>query len=184
MQKYSLFHKFSTTSELYKLIEKFQNDRSITSVNIFGPDIKHIWKIFRINFTEVQAAGGLIKHTSGRYLFIKKRGKWDLPKGHMDKDETPEECAIREVEEECGIKGHKIIKPLGPTWHSYTQEGITYLKKTEWFLMAYDGEMITQPEKKEGITEVAWLMPEEVSRIRSEIWLSLADMINKVILMQ
>ncbi|HCI54391.1 MAG TPA: NUDIX domain-containing protein [Bacteroidales bacterium] len=184
VQKYSLFHKFSTTSELYKLIEKFQIDSSITSVNIYGLNIKHIWKLFRIYFTEVQAAGGLVKHISGRYLFIKKKGKWDLPKGHLEENETAEECAIREVEEECGIKGHKIIKPLEPTWHSYTKKEISYLKKTEWFLMGYDGIMMAQPEKKEGITEVGWLLPEEISNIRTEIWPSLMDMINKIILTQ
>ncbi|MBP8959387.1 MAG: NUDIX domain-containing protein [Bacteroidales bacterium] len=184
VQKYSIFHKFSTTSELYKLIEKFQNDSSITSVNIYGLNIKHIWKLFRIYFTEVQAAGGLVKHISDRYLFIKKKGKWDLPKGHLEENETAEDCAIREVEEECGIKGHKIIKPLEPTWHSYTKEEISYLKKTEWFLMGYEGIMIAQPEKKEGITEVGWLLPDEISNIRTEIWPSLMDMINKIILTQ
>jgi len=184
VQKYSIFHKFSTTSELYKLIEKFQNDSSITSVNIYGLNIKHIWKLFRIYFTEVQAAGGLVKHISDRYLFIKKKGKWDLPKGHLEENETAEDCAIREVEEECGIKGHKIIKPLEPTWHSYTKEEISYLKKTEWFLMGYEGIMIALPEKNEGITEVGWFLPEEISNIRTEIWLSLMDMINKIILTQ
>jgi len=182
LQKYGLFHKFNTTSELYKLISKFQEDTSIPSVNIYDPNIQYLWKLFRIYFTEVQAAGGLVRHTSGRYLFIKKREKWDLPKGHVDKNETPEECALREVREECGIKGHRIIKPLEPSYHTFTLEGISFLKKTNWFLMEYDGEMIIKPEIKEHITEVAWLLPEEISAIKSGIWLSLMDLINKSIL--
>ncbi len=94
LQKYGLFHKFHATRELYNLISEFQSDTSIPSVNIYGPDIKHIWKIFRIYFTEVGAAGGLVRHASGKYLFIEKKGKLDLPKGHIEPGEEPETCAI------------------------------------------------------------------------------------------
>ncbi len=70
LQKYSLFHKFYTTKELYKLIAGFQADSSLHSVNVYGTNITHIWKMFRIYFTEVGAAGGLVRHTSGKYLFV------------------------------------------------------------------------------------------------------------------
>ncbi len=157
LQKYGLFHKFSTTIELYKLISDFQTNTAISSLNIYGPNIKHIWKIFRIYFTEVGAAGGLVKHASGKYLFIEKKGKLDLPKGHIEPGEEPEACAIREVQEECGITGHKIIKPLQPSYHTYSWEGISYLKKTNWFLMEYGGIMVLEPQINEGITKVEWL---------------------------
>jgi len=178
LQKYGLFHNFCDTNGLYKLISDFQSDTSKHSINIYGTDIKHIWRIFRIYFTEVGAAGGLVKHTSGRYLFIEKKGKLDLPKGHIEEGEEPEACAMREVKEECGIKGHKIVKPLQPSYHTYSWEGISYLKKTSWFLMEYDGEMVTEPQIKEGITRVEWLRPKEISKIKSTAWLSLMDLIN------
>ncbi len=178
LQKYGLFHKFYDTNELYKVISDFQSDNKIHAINIYGPDIKHIWKIFRIYFTEVGAAGGLVRHTSGKYLFIEKKGKLDLPKGHIEPGEEPETCALREVSEECGITGHRLVKPLFPSYHTYTWEGISYLKKTNWFLMSYDGPMITEPQFKEGITLIEWLLPEEISRIKSTAWLSLMDLIN------
>jgi len=178
LQKYGLFHKFYDTNELYKVISDFQSDTKIHAINIYGPDIKHIWKIFRIYFTEVGAAGGLVRHTSGKYLFIEKKGKLDLPKGHIEPGEEPETCALREVSEECGITGHRLVKPLFPSYHTYTWEGISYLKKTNWFLMSYDGPMITEPQFKEGITLIEWLLPEEISRIKSTAWLSLMDLIN------
>ena len=181
LQKYGLFHKFYDTRELYKIITEFQTNPQCQSINIYGPDIKHIWKIFRIYFTEVRAAGGLVKHTSGRYLFIEKKGKLDLPKGHIETGEDPADCALREVSEECGIKGHKIVKELQPSYHTYSWEGISYLKRTDWFLMDYDGEMVTQPQVKEGITNVEWLLPDEISRIKSSAWLSLMDLINSYI---
>jgi 8-oxo-dGTP pyrophosphatase MutT (NUDIX family) len=178
LQKYGLFHKFYDTKELYKLIADFQADKSIPAINIYGSDIQHMWKIFRIYFSEVGAAGGLVKHTTGRYLFIEKKGKLDLPKGHIEPGEEPEACALREVSEECGINGHKIIKPIQPTYHTYSWEGISYLKKTHWFLMQYDGEMITEPQTDEGITKVEWLFPDELNKIKTSAWLSLMEIIN------
>jgi len=182
LQKYSLFHKFYTTKELYKLIARFQADSSLHSVNVYGTNITHIWKMFRIYFTEVGAAGGLVRHTSGKYLFIEKKGMLDLPKGHMEPGEKPEACALREVSEECGIMGQCIVKTLNPSYHTYSWGGISYLKKTNWFLMDYDGEMISEPQIEEGITRVEWLSPEELSSIKSKAWLSLMDLINSSVL--
>jgi len=182
LQKYGLFHKFRSTRELYKIISDFQDNESIPSINVYGRNIDYIWKIFRIYFTSVGAAGGLVRHSSGRYLLIEKKGKLDFPKGHIDPGEEPESCAIREVGEECGITGHKIVKPLQPSYHTYTWEGISYLKKTHWFRMDYSGPMISEPQVSEGITKVEWLSPDEFSRIRSKVWLSLIDLINTSIL--
>lgn len=182
LQKYSLFHKFYATNELYKLITEFQSDSTIHSINVYGPNIRHIWKMFRIYFTEVGAAGGLVRHSSGKYLFIEKKGKLDLPKGHVETGEESEACALREVNEECGITGHSIVKALQPSYHTYSWEGISYLKKTSWFLMKYGGPMITDPQIDEGITKVEWLSPDELSRIKGSAWLSLMDLINNSIL--
>ena len=182
IQKYGLFHKFHDTYELHKLISTFLEDKTIGSANIYGPDIKHIWRLFRIYFSEVHAAGGLVRHTSGKFLFIVRRGKWDLPKGHMDRGESAEECAIREVTEECALRGHKIIKALEPSFHTYSWEGISYLKQTQWFLMSYDGEMIREPQEEEGISQVEWLFPDEISKIKEGAWLSLSDLIYTSVL--
>lgn len=178
LQKYGLFYKFNDTKELYRIISEFQENPTVKAINIYGTNIRHIWKIFRIYFTEVNAAGGLVKHTSGRYLFIEKKGKLDLPKGHVEPGEEPDACALREVKEECGIDGHTIVKQLTPSYHTYTWEGISYLKKTNWFLMNYRGEMIQEPQIQEGITKVEWLLPEEICKIKGSAWLSLMDLIN------
>jgi 8-oxo-dGTP pyrophosphatase MutT (NUDIX family) len=130
----------------------------------------------------VAAAGGLVRHSSGKYLFIEKKGKLDLPKGHLEPGEGPEECALREVSEECAITGHTIVKPLQPSYHTYTWEGISYLKKTSWYLMDYYGDMNLEPQFNEGITKVEWLSPDELSRIKENAWLSLMDLINTSIL--
>jgi len=182
LQKYGLFHKFYATDELYKLIAEFQADKDMPSINIYCTDITYLWKLFRIYFTEVGAAGGLVKHISGKYLFIEKKGKLDLPKGHIEEGEQPEACALREVNEECGISGHSIIKALTPSYHTYSWEGISFLKKTNWFLMEYDGPMVTAPQLEEGITKVEWLHPDELNKIKGTAWLSLMEVINASVL--
>jgi len=182
IQKYGLFHKFVDTVELYNLISDFQVNTAMQNINVYCGDIKHLWRIFRIYFNEVQAAGGLVKHPSGSYLFIEKKGRLDLPKGHVEPDEDVESCALREVGEECGISGHYIIKPLAPSYHSYSWEGISYLKKTNWFLMKYDGEMIAEPQTEEGITKVEWLLPDEFNNLKKSAWYSLMDILNSSVL--
>jgi 8-oxo-dGTP pyrophosphatase MutT (NUDIX family) len=182
LQKYALFHNFYATDELYKLIAEFQADKSLQAINIYGTDIEHLWKMFRIYFTEVGAAGGLVRHSSGRYLLIEKKGKLDLPKGHIEPGEKAADCALREVCEECGITEHTIVREMTPSYHTYSWEGISYLKKTYWFLMNYEGEMISEPQFEEGITKVVWLLPDEVNTIKDNAWLSLMDLINSTIL--
>ena len=181
LQKYALFHKFYEKDELYKQISCFENDLNISSMNIYGLEIKHLWGHFRSYFTRIEAAGGLVKNSSGAYLFIERRGKWDLPKGHIEKGESPEKCALREVEEECGINDLRIIKTLNPSYHTYMYEGISYLKKTYWFLMNYDGEQSLSPQVEEGITKADWLLPENICLIKDHAWLSLSDLINSLL---
>ncbi|MDR2887800.1 MAG: NUDIX domain-containing protein [Bacteroidales bacterium] len=178
LQKYDLFHKFINTAELYNLISGFQTSAAIQNINIYSGNIKHLWKIFRIYFSETPAAGGFVRHSSGRHLFIEKRGRLDLPKGHKEPDENAESCAMREVAEECGLSGHYIIKPLRTTFHTYTAEGVLHLKKTSWFLMGYDGDMTAIPQAEEGITNVLWLLPDEFGSMKNTIWPSLMDVLN------
>src|ERR1043166_3932939 len=84
-------------------------------------------KLMQITFTSffkvIEAAGGLVKNNKGEYLFIFRKGKWDLPKGKIDKGESVSAAAIREVEEECGVKKLSIRKELPPTYHTYQQDG-------------------------------------------------------------
>ncbi|MDX9929759.1 MAG: NUDIX domain-containing protein [Bacteroidales bacterium] len=181
MQKYTLFHRYHNAVELYRAISSFKAGSDFT-MNIYGYDINHLWEEFRGYFTFVEAAGGLVRHPSGNYLFIVRNGRWDLPKGHMEEGEEPEACAIREVMEECGLTGHRIIRALHPSFHTWEYEGVSYLKQTHWFLMRYDGEMVGHPQEEEGITEVRWMKPDKICIIRESAWHSLTELINSSIL--
>jgi len=137
---------------------------------------------FRNVLTILDAAGGVIKR-DGRLLFIFRNGKWDLPKGKIDKGEMPEEAALREVEEECGIYGHRITGTLNPTYHIYRSpykrtKGEWIIKKTHWFEMQYDGMEAGTPETEEGITEIRWFKPEELNVVLANTYKNLHELIE------
>src|SRR4051812_1521782 len=94
---------------------------------------------------------------------IFRRGKWDLPKGKLDKGETPGQAAIREVGEECGVTGLHIVKPLEPTYHIYPIDGGNALKKSYWYEMTCPGDDVLKPQTEEDITEVRWMTDAEVT---------------------
>jgi 8-oxo-dGTP pyrophosphatase MutT (NUDIX family) len=144
------------------------------------------WSHFRSRFVEVPAAGGLVKNANGALLFIKRLGVWDLPKGKIEKKETPELAAIREVEEECGLSGLHIVKPLDPTFHIYRSPYLPFpknlvLKETKWFLMSYLGNEIPIPQVEEDIEEVAWFSLGDLEQVYSNTYLSLRDFLEKTL---
>lgn len=181
VQNYALFHKYNVEEELFAQISQFAVNIDIPSLNIYSSDINNLWQVFSSWFTVIEAAGGLIKHPSGKYLFIMRYGRWDLPKGHLEEGETPEECALREVTEECNIRGHKIEGSLPPSYHTYLYNNKPHMKKTWWFRMSYKGEMITEPQAEEGITHAEWLAPAEIARIKSNTFQSLLDLLNSTL---
>jgi 8-oxo-dGTP pyrophosphatase MutT (NUDIX family) len=123
------------------------------------------WNNFISNYKLVEAAGGLVKNQNGDWLFIYRNGMWDLPKGKLEKGESIEECAVREVAEECGIDEPTIIKSLSTTYHSYTLKGERILKPTYWYLMNSTDTSQLIPQKEEGITDVKWISTDEAKKL-------------------
>jgi len=108
---------------------------------------------------EVEAGGGVvtrIKDDRLQVLLIFRKGVWDLPKGKQDKGETVNECALREVREELGIKNLRMIKSLDVTVHVYSEDRRFKVKTTHWYQMATE-ETTFKPEKREGISKVKWV---------------------------
>ncbi|WP_428225367.1 NUDIX hydrolase [Flavobacterium sp.] len=142
------------------IINYFQN--KIKKAYLYHPDEKEILNTLKSKIKVNHAAGGLVYNKKGEVLFIFRSGKWDLPKGGMDKGEEMEETAIREVEEETGVNNLRITNKLQKTYHVFKRNGKYKLKITQWYEMQtdYDGELIGQLE--EGIEKVAWLNPEEI----------------------
>lgn len=93
-------------------------------------------------------AGGVVRRTIDgelEYLLVEAhddRDVWVLPKGHIEKGETPEAAAVREVMEEAGVRG-AIVARAGES--EYAVEGKTV--RTLFFLMQYEGEVGQQEER-------------------------------------
>ena len=112
---------------------------------------------FNSTFKRIEAAGGIVRNQQNEYLFIRRLGVWDLPKGKLHKYEQKEEGAIREVTEETGLTNLMITKPLPSTFHIYTdRKGNEILKETWWFEMFYGKNETPVPQTEEDITEVRW----------------------------
>lgn len=137
------------------------------------------FKEFCERFTVVAAAGGLVKNANDEYLFIFRRGRWDLPKGKADAGETAEETALREVEEECGLNSLRIIKELPSTYHSFPEKGKNILKHTRWFLMETKQTKVTL-QAEEDIEDHTWLRKEEIFPfITGQMYASLIEMLRE-----
>ncbi|WP_294219799.1 NUDIX domain-containing protein [uncultured Chryseobacterium sp.] len=141
---------------------------SVKELNVFGENLDEMWSEFQKLFRIIEAAGGLVNNTQGDLLFIKRLGKWDLPKGKMEKGESREESAVREIEEETGLANVELIQFINTTYHIYVERnGDKVLKCTHWFEMNFDGEDTSKPQIEEGITEVAW---KNTAQIKDEVF--------------
>lgn len=142
----------------------------LTYVNLYHPVAEEIDDILREKIKVVEAAGGLVQNSKMEYLFIKRDGKWDLPKGHLEKGESLEEGAIREVEEETGVSGISITSFNTKTYHVFKRNDKHKLKLTYWYNMHsdYDGEFV--PQLKEGITKVRWRDFQQTQRALSKTY--------------
>jgi 8-oxo-dGTP pyrophosphatase MutT (NUDIX family) len=128
----------------------------------------------------LEAAGGMVFNEDRQLLAIYRYNKWDLPKGKMEKGETAEESAIREVQEECNIKKMKIIKSLPSTWHIYRVYDKMYLKHTRWYEMMASREEKIMPQEKEGISDIKWFNSEEMDMIYRNTYDSLLDLFEEI----
>lgn len=132
---------------------------------------------FFSNFKYIEAAGGIVESEKGG-LYIKRHGKWDIPKGKMEKGEAPKETAIREIEEECGLVGKlEIQRKLMNTYHVYEMREKFFLKKTHWYLLSFDGESALKAQEEEGITEVVWKSKQEIGEMQKNTFSSVNDVL-------
>lgn len=169
-----------------QLVTRIETDSESDSFFIFNGTNDVNWTSFRKCFTEIPAAGGLVKDQQNRFLFIKRLGVWDLPKGKIETGESPEVAAVREVEEECGIRQLNVIRQLDSTFHIYRSPFLPksknlVLKETKWFLMEYSGTELPVPEVEEDIEEVAWFSISELDKIYQNTYTSLIDFLGKVL---
>lgn len=163
IQKETDFQLFLLDSvDIKQLIIKIFKNK-VDKAFLYHPDEKEILKKLKSKIPVEKAGGGLVFNDKNEVLFIYRNKKWDLPKGGIEKGEEIEDTALREVQEETGVKGLKITRKLNKTYHIFKRNGRYKLKITHWFEMktSFSGKMTGQLE--EGIEKVEWVKPENIA---------------------
>ena len=114
---------------------------------------------------EIRAAGGVITDDDGRVVVVHRprHGDWSLPKGKLDPGETWEAAALREVQEECGLRC-ALGEELPPT--DYLSGGRP--KRVRWWRMTVLEDLGREGTDDE-VDELRWLSPgEAIARLSYE----------------
>ncbi|HVX28118.1 MAG TPA: NUDIX domain-containing protein [Parafilimonas sp.] len=114
---------------------------------------------------KIIAAGGLVFNDDDELLMIFRRNKWDLPKGKLDGDESIEQCALREVKEETGLKNLQLEKFINITLHEYFDQfsNEEVVKETHWFKMLASNNQDLIPQYDEGIEQIEWVNEKDLA---------------------
>jgi 8-oxo-dGTP pyrophosphatase MutT (NUDIX family) len=152
-----------STAAINSLLHEI-NKKQFHAGIILSENIEKLKKDFFKHFKLLKAAGGLVKNKDGDILLIFRRGKWDLPKGKLDENESLIECAVREVKEETGLTKIKVGKEIGATYHTYVQFGKHILKESHWFMMDAKKDEPLVPQTEEDITEIKWVKKEDLEQ--------------------
>ena len=149
------------TVKIGKVIRELNNTK-LQEARLIHKKKKKLLKKFLKKLPNVIAGGGKVYNANGDILFIYRNDKWDLPKGKSEGKETIDKTAIREVEEETGVTGLEITKPLETTYHIFKRNGRYKIKITYWFEMTSTFKGNLWPQENEGITKVEWLNEAQV----------------------
>jgi 8-oxo-dGTP pyrophosphatase MutT (NUDIX family) len=181
IKHYQIFDE--EAEEIKKLVADFVEPANHFSIAIEVKSTKAFIKELRKHFQYIEAAGGFIEN-SGKYLFIHRHGRWDLPKGKLEKKETIEAAAVRECEEECGIKNLTITGQLSSTFHIYAHKGGFALKQTYWFYMISDFSNQLLPQTEEDIDQVKWFDRQEIEEIiLGDTYYTISDVVKEAMAM-
>lgn len=138
-----------------------------------------MFREFSTLFHCIDAAGGLVTDPSGYFLFIYRRGRWDLPKGTVEKHETTEKAAIREIEEECGIRELEIVHALPKTYHVYPLDEQRWaLKKTHWYFVRTKTCCRAEPQTSEGIMHAEWKHPGNLDEVFESTYANIRELLR------
>lgn len=164
------------TVDINKVLHHLKKEK-YKSIRLIGENQELLLKKFLSLLPNIVAGGGKVLNAEGKILFIFRNGKWDLPKGKAEHKETIDQTALREVEEETGIRGLTLTKPLEITYHIFKRNNQYFIKKTYWFEMFSDYSGDLKPQIKEGITKVKWIGPKKLKKVKTNIYANIEALI-------
>ena len=167
--------------DLVVKIRLWLDDETVENLDLGDVDGEALASAIKNIFRQAPAAGGVVI-IDKKFVAIERNGIPDLPKGHIEKGESPEVAALREVEEETGITDLEITKELPATWHCYLLDNQWTIKKTSWYLMKTASGMKNIPQTEEGISKVYLVDKKGVNEFEKNTFDSLKTLVPKIIL--
>lgn len=165
--------------DFVNLYKKSKQVDQVVNYLLLVEDPKATFKKIKKQVKVIHAAGGLVKNGDGKLLFIYRLEKWDLPKGKVDPGEKSRTTAVREVQEECGIKVDYLGEKIISSYHVYEMKGVLVLKKTKWYEMAVNKSPKLIPQFSEDITEAKWLGKEDLGKVLENTYQLIKDVLAK-----
>ena len=171
---------YAKYTSVYSLMKALKS-KKVSGINLYHPKREKLDKHFLKLFPIVEAAGGLVVNNDGRFLFIYRNDKWDLPKGKIQKKETVLYAAMREVSEETGVFDLIVSKPLPTTFHIFKSNGRYKLKLTNWFLMETKYALPLIPQADENIQKAEWKTIDEIPGLLKNAYENIKIVINAAV---
>ena len=172
-----LFIKYTSVTQIIKALKSSKNSK----VFLYHKDMDKLWKGFKKKFPIVEAAGGLVKRTDNKLLFIFRNDKWDLPKGGVEKKELIIDAAKREVIEETGVSDIIVKNKISETYHIFKKGKRFRLKKTYWFKMSTTYMGKTKPQTEEGIEKTKWVSNKNIEDILNDAFENIRIIVLEVL---
>lgn len=165
-------------SRIRKTMNQMLDEKIHMPVIIATRDPRAVWQKIIAGNKLILAAGGVVKNPAGKFLLIRRRGWWDLPKGKIDPGESKRVAALREVKEEVGLDC-MIVSALPETWHVYRIGKDLMLKKTSWYLMVSEKSK-TKLQEEEDIIGCKWLTIKQLNAYKSKVYPNLSELLEAV----
>ncbi len=164
---------------LHPIIDLLEKSKKYDRVVVYGNDLEKLWQDFQSIYKIIGAAGGVVRNVKNKVLMIFRRNSWDLPKGKIDDGESPEQAAVREIQEETGLNDVKISELIAYTYHTYDMNGKRILKKTWWYAMSTT-EITLTPQTSEDIEQAIWVELATFLDAKPTIYGSILDVLSVV----
>ncbi len=168
-----------TKEDIAFAVRRFDINDALRHLYIVAEDVESVYIDVCSMFSEVDAAGGVVENPEEEMLMIYRNSRWDLPKGHREAGEDMEVTAVREVEEECGVKVDELDSFICVTDHTYHLLDRHVLKHTWWYRMKVHSVAELTPQTEEGITEVRWLPVADIQEHIKDSYPSIQEVVKK-----
>lgn len=182
-----IIEAYTTKEDFTSTLKVIMNNNNRNDFVLFNKDVEKMFEEICSYFKCIEAAGGVVKNFKNEILLIHRRGFWDLPKGKIERGETIKNAAIREVEEETGIKNLQIKKYIKfsdllnqATYHSYEQDERQCLKVSYWFEMTTDYRGKLVPQTEEDIEKAIWVNKKDIPNYFDNMYSSIIDVLREV----